>query len=271
MKDILQKAAKAIVDKRHIVAFTGAGVSQESGIATFRDPGGLWDQFDPVEFGTLEGIVNLIKHNPKKLIDFLQNSLSSLTNAKPNHAHIAIAEFEKMGLLDGVVTQNIDNLHQEAGNKDVLEVHGNIYRFRCSKCGETVKLTKDIFIGLMKKAIIELNTGSLQDVIDIMPTCNRCGGKMRLDVVLFGEAVQMIPESYKSIEQASVVLIVGTSGTVYPASEIPRYGKSSGAVLVDVNPKETFYADIDNYFLKGPAGTVLPQLLEEVKILIQYA
>ena len=265
--DSLKKAAKEIVKKGHVVAFTGAGVSQESGIPTFRDPGGLWDRFNPMEFGTTQGIIDLAKNNPQKLIDFLTDSINSIGNAPPNSAHIAIAELEKLGLLDCVITQNIDNLHQAAGSKHVIEVHGNIYAFRCTQCNETFKFTKDDFIDFLKKAIVELGSGSLERIINTMPAC-KCGGKARLDVVLFGEPVHMIPESYREIEQAKVVLIVGTSGTVYPVSEIPRYAKKSGAVIIDINPRETFYTDIDNYMLKGPAGVVLPELLGQVKAML---
>lgn len=265
--DSIKKAAKEIVKRKNVVAFTGAGVSQESGIPTFRDPGGLWDRFNPMEFGTPQGLIELAKNNPQKLIDFLEDSINSIGNAPPNPAHLAIAELEKLGLLNTVITQNIDNLHQTAGNKHVIEVHGNIYTFKCTQCNETFKYTKEEFIAFLKKAIEELRSGSLERIINIMPSC-KCGGKARLDVVLFGEPVHMIPESYLEIEQAKVVLIVGTSGTVYPVSEIPRYAKRFGAVLIDVNPRETFYSDVNDYMLKGPAGVILPQLIEEVKALL---
>lgn len=265
--DYIKKAAEEIVKKKHVVAFTGAGVSQESGIATFRDPGGLWDRFNPIEFGTMQGIIELAVRSPEKVIDFINDSIVSLNNALPNSAHYAIAELEKLGLLDGVITQNIDNLHQSSGSKHVIEVHGNIYRFRCAQCGQTIKFSKAAFIEFMKKVVAELNSGSLDHLINVLPSC-KCGGRARLDVVMFGEPVQMIPESYTEIEQAKVVLIVGTSGTVYPASEIPRHARRSNAVIIDVNPKKTFYSDIDNYFLQGPAGVILPQLLEEVRALL---
>ncbi|MCL4557173.1 MAG: NAD-dependent protein deacylase [Deltaproteobacteria bacterium] len=264
---MLKKAAGEIVKRKHVVAFTGAGISQESGIATFRDAGGLWDRFSPAEFGTVEGIIGVAANTPQKLISFINDSIASLSKASPNPAHLAIAEMEKRGLLDCVITQNVDNLHQLAGNDNVIEVHGNIYRFRCTQCSETIKFSRHDFLEFLNRAVTELNSRSFERIIDAMPSC-RCGGKARLDVVMFGEPVQMIPESYSKIEGAKVVLIVGTSGTVYPASEIPRYGKKSGAVIIDVNPKETFYADIDNYFLKGPAGVVMPQLMEEIRALL---
>lgn len=265
--DFIRKAAKEIVKRKHVVAFTGAGISQESGIATFRDPGGLWDKFSPMEFGTTQGIIELATHNPQKLIDFINDSINSLSDASPNPAHFATAEMERLGLLDYVITQNVDNLHQLAGSNNVIELHGNIYRFRCTRCNETMKFAKKDFIDFLKNAVTALNSHSLECIINAMPPC-KCGGKARLDVVLFGEPVQMIPESYMKIEQAKVVLIIGTSGTVYPASEIPRYGKKAGAVIIDVNPRETFYADIDNYFIKGMAGVVMPQLMEEIKALL---
>lgn len=265
--DPIKKAAKEIVKKGHVVAFTGAGISQESGIPTFRDPGGLWDRFNPMEFGTTQGIIDLAMNNPEKLIDFLTDSIDSIGNALPNPAHSALAELENMGLLDCVITQNVDNLHQAAGSRNVIEVHGNIFRFRCIQCNGTMQFTKDEFVGFMQKAVEELKSGSMERIMNAMPSCT-CGGKARLDVVLFGEPVQMIPQSYMQMEQAKVVLIVGTSGTVYPVSEVPRYAKKSGAVLIDVNPRETFYADIDNYFLKGQAGIVLPQLLDHIKAMV---
>lgn len=266
-KDFIKEAAKEIVKRKHVVAFTGAGISQESGIATFRDPGGLWDRFNPMEFGTTQGIIELATHNPQKIIDFIDDSIASLSNASPNQAHFAIAELEKLGLLDCVITQNVDNLHQLAGSNHVIEVHGNIYRFKCTQCNETMKFSKQDFLEFLKNAVAELNSHSLERILTAMPAC-KCGGKARLDIVMFGEPVQKIPESYMKIEQAKVVLIIGTSGSVYPASEIPRYGKKSGAVIIDVNPRETFYSDIDNYFLKGPAGEIMPKLMEAVKALL---
>ena len=261
---LFKKAAKEIVKRGHVVAFTGAGVSQESGIPTFRDAGGLWDRFNPMEFGTTQGIIGLVQSNPEKLIEFLTDSIRSIENAPPNPAHYAIAELERLGLLDSVITQNVDNLHQIAGNTRVIEVHGNIYTFRCTQCNQVFKFSKPDFIAFMMGAIQKLQTASLDGIINAMPECS-CGGKARLNVVLFGEPVHMIPESYAQIERAKVVLIVGTSGAVYPVSEIPRYAKQFGTVIIDVNPRETFYADIDNYMLKGPAGVVLPQLLKIVK------
>ncbi len=215
----------------------------------------------------MQGIIEVVTRSPEKLISFINDTIATLSKASPNPAHFAIAEMERLGLLDAVITQNVDNLHQLAGSESVIELHGNVYRFKCTQCGERMKFSRHDFLEFLGRAVTGLTSHSFENLIEAMPSC-KCGGKARLDIVMFGEQVQMIPESYRRIEGAKVVLIVGTSGTVYPASEIPRYGKKSGALVIDVNPRETFYADIDDYFLKGPAGAVIPQLMEEVRALL---
>ncbi|MBW1989220.1 MAG: NAD-dependent deacylase, partial [Deltaproteobacteria bacterium] len=131
----LEKAAQILARCKSAVASTGAGMSAESGIPTFRDPGGLWDVVDPMEVGTVAGLVRALDKNAAALVPVLRNILSSLEKSAPNAGHYALAKLEKMGVLAGVVTQNVDNLHAEAGSRRVVEVHGNAFRLRCLACG----------------------------------------------------------------------------------------------------------------------------------------
>ena len=163
------------------MAFTGAGVSAESGIPTFRDPGGLWDRFSPDDFGT--GGLSMLTGLSSVGREFLQEMLDTFSQAGPNPGHLALAELEGMGILRSVITQNVDNLHIEAGNTKVIEVHGNFYRFRCLVCGERFKLQREELLSLMRR--IAEASGEL-DLQGLIPTC-RCGGIARIDAVGFGK------------------------------------------------------------------------------------
>ncbi len=183
-----------IVTAHNIVVFSGAGISAESGIPTFRDKGGLWDKFNPEEVGTSAGLLSLMMNHPDRVLAFLKESFETMRNAIPNQGHIAISELEKLKLLKTVITQNIDNLHSEAGNTNVLELHGNLYRFRCVRCGSKEKYSKKKFFELADNILFqdEFNYGN---ILSNIPRCT-CGGIMRIDVVLFGEPVQDMELAY---------------------------------------------------------------------------
>jgi NAD-dependent deacetylase len=242
MKDITpQKLAAFIKKSQKAVAITGAGISVESGIPDFRSHGGLWERFDPMEYATIRAF----KKDPAKVWVMLKEMDEILVKARPNPAHYALAELEKRGLLMGVITQNVDNLHQAAGSVNVIEYHGNAHRFACTNCK-----------GSWPRAALDF---------DQLPLYCYCGGLIKPDVVFFGEP---IPEeaSYKAnalVLSSDLVLIIGSSMEVAPANMLPQVAKSNGALIVENNLEHTrMSAFLTDYFLPGPAGVVWPEVME---------
>ncbi|MDP4115692.1 MAG: NAD-dependent deacylase [Bacteroidota bacterium] len=234
-----QEAKEKINNASSIVFFTGAGVSAESGIATFRGVDGIWTKLKPEELANFD---NFLK-NPEMVWAWYKYRKEVVNESKPNPAHLAIAEAQKRFTEVTVITQNIDNLHRRAGSKTVYELHGNIQRNYCVKCGTFYN--NDI------------------DIEDKVPKC-KCGGLIRPDIVWFGE---MLPESeFELSEIASrncdIFVIVGTSGVVYPAANMIFYAKESGAYIIEVNIERTEVSYLANASFFGKAGTVLPRLLE---------
>lgn len=261
--EIPEEVISIIAKARNIVVFSGAGISAESGIPTFRDKGGLWDRFDPEEVGTTSGLLSLIMSQPQKIFNFLKESFATIRNAEPNPGHYAISELEKLKLLRIVITQNIDNLHTEAGNSDVIELHGNIYRFRCIQCGKKQKYTKKDFFDIVDR-ILSLDGFNLEKLLGNVPKCS-CGGIMRIDVVLFGEPVQDMERAYIEASKADVMLVVGTSGVVYPAASVPIVSKRAGAKIIEINPTVSGFGDIIDWWIEGKSANVLKTLVDEVK------
>jgi NAD-dependent deacetylase len=261
---VYEEAARILASTSKAVCFTGAGVSQESGIPTFRDPGGLWDQFDPEEFGTPAGIMEVFQRRPDVIREFLLQTVRIFEQARPNPAHLALAELERMGILTAVITQNIDNLHTDAGNQNVLEVHGNLFRARCTRCGRRYPLDKASWLA-KTRAMLEDKAGfGLGPVLRVMPTCE-CGGITRPDVVMFGEAVLEINQSFKAAMTSEVMLVLGTSGVVYPAGEVPYQAKRGGARVIEINPTESCYETITDVYIQEPSGRAMPKIMEELK------
>ncbi len=261
--NVYEQAALLIKEANDVAAFTGAGISAESGIPTFRDPGGIWDQFDPEEFGTAQGIMSVMQRRPEVLREFLLNSVDTFQKAKINGAHRALAELEGMKKLFAVITQNIDNLHEDAGNVNVLEVHGNLFRSRCVSCNQRRSLNKDEFLNGARDVLEDRDNFSLQRVIEIMPRCS-CGGLTRPDVVMFGEAVQRLEESYDAASRCDLMLVLGTSGAVYPAAALPHQAKQEGARLIEINPSENSYAGITDVYIKEPSGEAMPKVMDSL-------
>ncbi len=235
--------ADVVATARHCIVFTGAGISAESGIPTFRGAGGLWERHRPEELATPEAFAR----DPELVWRWYRWRQEVVYKAEPNPGHRAISELEAIGVVKAVITQNVDGLHQRAGSRNVVELHGSLWRARCVKCGAVYRLDKP--------------------VEEIPPRCPRCGGLLRPDVVWFGEP---LPQDAweRAVELASrsdAVLVVGTSGVVYPAAYIPRVAKDHGAVVVEVNVEESAVTPIADFFLRGRAGDVLPRLVEEVK------
>ncbi|UCD59295.1 MAG: Sir2 family NAD-dependent protein deacetylase [Candidatus Hydrogenedentota bacterium] len=254
-----------IVEKGRVVAFSGAGVSKESGIPTFRDPGGLWDRFEP---GASGGIMGVVSAFPGRAPDILEELLTTFRQARPNPGHLALAELEQLGLLHSVITQNIDNLHREAGNTVVYELHGSVYRLRCLGCGKKVPRERETFLNEFAELIAEMRQKGTHNIFALMPRCE-CGGMFRPDFVAFGEAVQDLQESIAASSACRVMLVLGTSGVVYPAASLPSYAQDAGATIVEINPKKSALTHLADYFLQGPTGELLPRVTEEVRRRLQ--
>ncbi len=242
--EIPQKLLEALSNADHVAMLTGAGVSAESGIKTFRDPDGLWTQFNPSELASIDGFMS----NPELVWSWYQHRIEIIRNTKPNPGHYAIAEMEKMFNRFTLITQNVDRLHQQAGSKLVYELHGNIIDNHCFQCKMPYKEEIDI----SEKSV---------------PTCPECGGLIRPSVVWFGEMLPFdaLCAADEAAQQCDVFFSVGTSAEVYPAANIPHLAKKSGAFLVEVNPNLTalsYYADVK---LGEPSGVTFPKLLEEFK------
>ncbi len=243
---VLGQAASRLADARRVVVYSGAGVSKESGIATFREPGtGLWAQYDPMQLATAEAY----ERDPAFVWRWYMDRFGQIEAAQPNPGHRALAELERL-VPTTVVTQNIDGLHQRAGSRDVIELHGSALRFKC--------------VGGRHGGF---SLAELAGSDEAPPRCPRCGDLIRPDVVWFGEA---LPEA--ALERAldlaarcDALLAVGTSGVVYPAALVPATAHQCGAALIDVNPEPDAIARAADCFLQGPAGEVLPRLVARVR------
>jgi NAD-dependent deacetylase len=249
--------AAGLLAEGGVVAFTGAGISAESGIPTFRGPGGLWDRFDPAVFGTWEGLGRLAATRPQALAGFLGELRRVLAEARPGRAHLALAEMERAGFLDAVVTQNVDGLHQEAGSGHVVEVHGSFLRRACLSCGRRTPTYRDGLVEDLDRAIAGLRSAYVAEVTALLPRCSACGGPARPDFVAFGETVQGYEEAERLVLGCRALLVIGTSGEVFPVAGLPAGARNAEAV-VEVAPGET---DVDaDLMIRGAAGEVLPRM-----------
>jgi NAD-dependent deacetylase len=231
-----------IAQARHLVAFTGAGVSAESGIPTFRGEDGLWKRFDPEKVASLRAF----REDPTDYWRFSRDHRPRA--AEPNPAHHALAELEKRGRLITVITQNTDGLHQRAGNQRVIELHGTSHRVRCLDCDAD-------FPRVEIDALARL---------EIPPRCPRCAGRyLKPAVTFFGELPPQtaFAEANAEAVEADVMLVIGSSLQVHPAAGIPRRALEHGAELVVINPEPARYDERARCLLRGPAGTMLPALL----------
>ncbi|AEA13020.1 NAD-dependent deacetylase [Thermoproteus uzoniensis 768-20] len=239
----MEEVARALANSRFAVAFTGAGISAESGVPTFRGPGGLWERYRPEDLATPEAFWK----DPVLVWRWYRWRQELIYNAAPNPAHLALAELESLGVLKAVITQNVDGLHKRAGSRRVVELHGNIWRARCTSCGRELPIEKP--------------------VDEIPPRCPHCGGLLRPAVVWFGEPLprDAWEEALLLASSADFMLVVGTSGVVYPAAYIPRIAKRNGAVVAVVDPGETALDDIADFKIRGRAAEILPRLAAEVR------
>jgi NAD-dependent deacetylase len=235
----------ALRDAELIAALTGAGISAESGIATFRDAqDGLWTRFDPRELATPAAFAR----NPKRVWDWYAWRRERVAAARPNPGHLALAELERRAPEFVLITQNVDGLHQRAGSRNVVELHGNIGRVKCSREGTCVE--------------------RWETQGDEVPRCPNCGALLRPDVVWFEELLpaEALAKAEDAVRRCDVLLVVGTSAEVYPAAALPAEASASGATVVEVNPDPTPLSRRADYLLTGPAGEVLPALLKRLRL-----
>ncbi len=224
-----------------VVALTGAGVSAESGVPTFRDAQtGFWSKFKPEDLATPSAFVR----QPKVVWEWYEYRRQLVAQAQPNPAHYALAQMERRFPEFQLITQNVDGLHARAGSQRVLELHGNITRTKCFDEGTIIT--------------------SWPDTGEVPPRCPNCGGLLRPDVVWFEEPMPAAETelAFRLSRTCEVFLCIGTSALVHPAALLPREAQTAGAVLVEINPQPTALTDGADFVLSGPAGTVMPALLK---------
>jgi NAD-dependent deacetylase len=247
LDDRVLRIAEILAGERRCVVLTGAGISVPSGIPDFRSAGGLWETFDPEVYATSRAW----RSDPGKVWEMFRAVGKMLKAAAPNPAHIALGELESMGLVEAVVTQNIDGLHQAGGSKNVIEFHGNARLITCPHCGW--------------KAAEEDETAMLDSAG--LPLCPECREPVRPEVVLFGEPIPM-EAMVRAMEAAAgcrSMLVVGTSGIVAPASSLPFEAKRGGAAVIEINLASTMLTSIADISVQGSAEIILPRIVEVLK------
>jgi len=240
----MEETQRLLMTARKVAVLTGAGVSAESGIPTFRGPGGLWRNFRPEELATPEAFAR----DPRLVWEWYAWRREIIAAARPNAAHLVLARMEEFYPDFTLITQNIDGLHQAAGSKNVVELHGNIWRVRCLREGRIMEHRE-------------------VPPARIPPLCE-CGGLLRPDVVWFGEALpeEELSRAFAAAESCEVMLVVGTSGVVQPAASLPYLVRRRGGAVIEFNTERTPISQIATRSFFGPAARVLPELWEGVAV-----
>ena len=255
--DAIANAARILVDADYAIALTGAGLSVESGIPSFRGPNGLW-----TKYGQPDNLsYRVFSRDPqdwwkRRLRDEATpgNSTYDLKNAVdhalPNPGHVATAELERAGILKAVITQNVDDLHRRAGSGNLLEIHGNRNYLRCLGCGWR-------------------HPRAEYAITDVPPVCRECGGVIKPDTVMFGEPIPAatLAACFSETQRCDAMLLVGTSGAVNPAAQLPRLARERGARIIEVNPEPTQLTPTAHVVIDGPAGEMLPQMAQAIRSL----
>ena len=235
------KLIEALRSARYVVALTGAGVSAESGIPTFRDAQtGLWAQYSPEELATPQAF----RRNPKLVWEWYTWRRELVGQAKPNPGHLALAELEQRAPQFTLITQNVDGLHQRAGSRNLIELHGNINRTKCFDEGKIIDFR--------------------DDTPDVPPRCPDCSGFLRPDVVWFGESLpaRTLQTAFEAAQACDLFLSIGTSGLIQPAASLPFVALEQGTVTVEINPDSTTLTPHATFSLRGPSGQILPTLID---------
>ncbi|MBD3191778.1 MAG: NAD-dependent protein deacylase [Candidatus Heimdallarchaeota archaeon] len=241
---MIDKAIKIIQQAKRVTAFTGAGISVESGIPPFRGDNGLWNKYHPIFLD-----IRYFKSHPLESWKLIKEIFYDFFGkAKPNQAHFGLAEMEERGYLSAIITQNIDNLHQKAGSQRVYEFHGNSRDLVCTNCSN-------------KEPVKEYHLENLP------PKCPKCPGILRPDFVFFGEPIPELArsKSYRETRISDVFILIGTTGEIMPASQIPIIAKINGVTIIEINIKNSNYTNtITDVFLQGKATKVVDQLVKSL-------
>ncbi len=243
MEKLIEQAADVIINSKLTLALTGAGISVESGIPDFRSAGGLWSRFDPAEYAS----ISAFRSQPEKVWEMLYEMDDVVSKARPNNAHLGMGELEKMGYLHCIITQNVDNLHQAGGSKNVIEYHGNTTTLSCLWCGKRYK--------------------SEEKRGEYPPSC-QCQKILKPDVVFFGEPIPQdaLSRSFELASSAQALMVVGTSATVTPANTIPMISKQNGSMIIEINKERTHLTDsLTDIFLQGNAAGIISDLVAAIK------
>lgn len=246
---LITKASQLITNAQHGIALTGAGMSTSSGIPDFRSEGsGLWTRYNPLEVASLSAF----RYHPERFFEWLRPLASHMLNAQPNSGHTSLAKLEKAGYLKTIITQNIDTLHQQAGSNNVLEVHGTFKTLTCTGCHQQIQANQGIMSQLIEKGII--------------PRCNECGKILKPNVVLFEEQLpaQVWNQARKAINSCDLMLVLGSSLTVTPVSNLPQEAYHHGAALIMINQTETHLDPQAEVVVHNNLATILPLITEKV-------
>lgn len=246
LNDSIDGVVSELMHASKIIALTGAGISVESGIAPFRGKGGLWEKYDPEDYAH----VTSFQKNPERSWVMLKDMGVQIFSAEPNPAHYSLTRLQKLGKLDTIITQNVDNLHQEAGNNNVIEFHGNYKKLVCLECGRSIPFEKHI----------------IHDIPPV-PRCE-CDAVLKPNVVLFGESppFEAMAQSNSKASLCDVMLIIGTSAVIYPAANLPFIAKKHHAKIIEINTEPSDLTKyLSDYFIQGKAGTILPRIVKKVE------
>lgn len=253
MKKLVERVARDLVNSSYAIALTGAGISTESGVPDFRGPSGIWTK-DPEAERKAYQVYQDFLSDPKEYWEERLNSpplLGDLGKIEPNPGHYALADLEKMGILKQVITQNVDNLHRKAGNKNVLEYHGNAFKLRCISCNARFDYEE-------------------YDLERLPPLCKKCGGVIKPDIVYFGEPIpsDVARQSLEEAWKCDLMLICGTSAVVHPFANLPRSARRKGAerksvTIIEINAEPTPLTTekISDYLIQGRTGEILPRIV----------
>jgi NAD-dependent deacetylase len=241
---MLDQAVEIIRRCSRAAALTGAGISAESGVPTFRGQQGLWKKFRPEQLATMDAFLA----SPQVVWEWYNWRRELISVVKPNPGHYALKDLEDFFSDFTLITQNVDNLHRIAGSTRILELHGNIYRNKCADCG--------LLLGIG----IEIDPANI-------PACEKCGGKVRPDVVWFGEMLpaDVIEQAFVKAQEAEIFFSIGTSALVHPAASLPVAAKRAGATLIEVNPEETPLSSLADFSFRAASGELLPQLVARLR------
>jgi NAD-dependent deacetylase len=252
MEQLISQAAEWIYDSKRLIVFVGAGLSTESGIPDFRSPGGLWDRYNPEDFSYQNFIAS--EKSREKYWQMATEMYRTLRQARPNPAHLAIAELEKLGRLDRVITQNIDGLHFKAGNSEgkVIELHGTALFVYCLTCQK--RYDRDEIQGRLQKGVK-------------VPYCDHCGGILKPATVSFGQSMpeRETQEAFERAALSDLFIVIGSSLVVQPAASLPQVAKRNGARLMIINREATPLDGIADLVIHGQAGPIMAGIVEGVK------